>query len=114
MADPLSSECGPVRNPLQSKGDQPQPHTSKRQSYRSILDSNGLDAFLTLEKKLPRSIEKLKNRNEKVIDFDLAILRPTDLLQLLGITTIDTVPIQPGRFYTYMEIFQINDKMING
>jgi hypothetical protein len=42
MADPLSSECGPVRNPLQSKGDQPQPHTSNRQSYRAILDSNEL------------------------------------------------------------------------
>ena len=41
MADPLSSVCGPLRNPLQSNGDQPHPCSSSRESYQAILDSNG-------------------------------------------------------------------------
>jgi hypothetical protein len=40
MADPLSSECGPVWNPLQRNGDRPQPRPSSSESYRSILDCN--------------------------------------------------------------------------
>jgi hypothetical protein len=75
---------------------------------------NGLDVFLTLEKKLPRTIEQLKNRRRAPIDVGVAVLRPTALLEKLGVTEIDAVPIDPGRFYTYMEIFQISDRMLRG
>jgi hypothetical protein len=75
---------------------------------------NGLDVFLTLEKKLPRTMEQLKNRRIAPIDVGVAVLRPTELLALLGVTEIDDVPIEPSRFYTYREIFQIQDRVLRG
>ena len=74
---------------------------------------NGLDVFLTLEKKLPRTIEQIKNRDRGAIDTGVAVLRPTELLQLLGVE-IDAIPVDPARFYTYMEIFQIRDRLLKG
>jgi hypothetical protein len=74
---------------------------------------NELDVFLTIEKKLPRSIQQIEGRRTKAIDLSVAVLRPTGLLQLLGITEIDAVPIEPGRFYTYMEISEINDRLLH-
>jgi len=73
---------------------------------------NGLDAFLTLEKKLPRSIEQIKNRREKAIDLSVAVLRPTELLHTLGIDEIDPVPYLPERFYSYSEIFKIDRQLL--
>jgi hypothetical protein len=75
---------------------------------------NELDVFLTLEKKLPRAIEHLNNRRRTAIDVGVAVLRPTKLLELLGVAEIDAVPIDLGRFYTYMEIFQIRDRVLRG
>jgi len=73
---------------------------------------NGLEVFLTLEKKLPRTIVQIKKRNVRAIDIGVAVLRPTELLQLLGVAQIDTVPIDSGRFYTYMEILKIQDRLL--
>ncbi len=73
---------------------------------------NGMDALLTLEKKLPRTADQLKRRKQNPIDAGVAILRPTELLLQLGVTVPDTVPIEPGRFYSYMEIFQIQDRIL--
>lgn len=75
---------------------------------------NGLDVFLTLEKKLPRMIEQLKNRREKVIDMNVAVLRPTDLLHLLDVSETDRVPVSPGRFYSLGEICEINRELLKG
>ena len=71
-----------------------------------------MDALLTLEKKLPRIADQLKRRKQNPIDASVAILRPTELLLQLGVTVPDTVPIEPGRFYSYMEIFQIQDRIL--
>ena len=57
---------------------------------------NELDVFLTLEKKLPRVIEQLNNRRRTAIDVGVAVLRPTKLLELLGVAEIDAVPIDFG------------------
>ena len=42
----------------------------------------------------------------------MAVLRPTELLRLLGIAEMDAVPVEPGRFYTYMEILAINGQLL--
>ena len=73
---------------------------------------NELDVFLTLEKKLPRIIEQLRNRKEKIIDLNVAVLRPTSLLNLLGINKADAVPVMPDRFYSYGEILEINRRVL--
>lgn len=75
---------------------------------------SGLDAFLTLEKKLPRTIEQIKKRNRGSIDSGVSVLRPTELLQLLEVVEIDAVPVNLDHFYTYMEIFQIRDRLLKG
>jgi hypothetical protein len=75
---------------------------------------SGLDAFLTLEKKLWRSIEQIKNRRKKMVDLDVPVLRPTGLLHALGIDGVDPVPFSPERFYSYMEIFEIDRKLLRG
>jgi hypothetical protein len=47
-------------------------------------------------------------------DGCVAIRRPTELLLQLGVTVPDAVPIEPGRFYSYFEIFQIQDRLLKG
>src|ERR1035438_7767373 len=64
MADPLSSVCGPVRNPLQSNGDQPHPCSSSRESYQAILDSNDV---------LPRKHLTLVSRSRVLTGNDYSI-----------------------------------------
>jgi hypothetical protein len=73
---------------------------------------NGMDTLLTLEKKLPRTMNQLKQRKQDAIDAGVSILRPTQLLLQLGVTNIDSVPVQPERFYSYMEIIQIQERLV--
>jgi hypothetical protein len=75
---------------------------------------NRMDALLTLEKKLPRTVDQLKRRRQAPIDPGVAVLRPTELLHRLGVTELDAVPVEPGRFYSYMEIFQLQDRLLKG
>jgi hypothetical protein len=71
---------------------------------------NGMDVVLTLEKKLPRTIR----RKQGAIDPVVAVLRPTEPLRRLNVTELDVVPVEPGRFYSYMEIFQLQDRLLKG
>jgi len=75
-----------------------------------------MDALLTLEKRLPRTVEQLKRRKQHAIDIGIAVLRPTELLGQLKVSELDDVPVKPGRFYSYMEIFQIQiqDRLLKG
>jgi len=75
---------------------------------------NDVDVFLTLEKKLPKIVQQLRGRHKNPIDFNVAVLRPTELLHRFGVAKIDPVPIDIGRFYTYAEVFQINDRLLHG
>jgi hypothetical protein len=72
-----------------------------------------MDALLTLEKRLPRTVEQLKRRKQHAIDIGIAVLRPTELLGQLKVSELDDVPVKPGRFYSYMEIFQIPEFVLD-
>ena len=75
---------------------------------------NGMHTLLTLEKKLPRTIAQLRNRKRGAIDPGLAVLRPTGLLRQLNVMEVIEVPVEPGRFYSYMEIFALQDRLLEG
>jgi hypothetical protein len=60
---------------------------------------HGLDALLTLDKKLPRLVDRVKNEKKREIDIRTEVLRPLDLLHRLGVSVPDPVPITSGRFY---------------
>jgi hypothetical protein len=62
---------------------------------------NHLDAFLTLETKLPNIVNGMKNEKKKRIDIAIEVLRPLDLLHRFGISAPDPVPINAGRFYPF-------------
>lgn len=64
---------------------------------------NQLDVFLTLEKKLPRFGEQITRHRYLKNEFRLRILNPIEFLACLGIHEIDPVPIQPDRFYPFIE-----------
>jgi len=65
-----------------------------------------------MEKKLPRVIKQLNERKVKVVDLSVAVLRPTHLLRLLGVTEFDEVPVAPDRFYSVMEVLNINQRLL--
>lgn len=75
---------------------------------------NGIDTLLTLEKKLPRTVDQLQRRKHNPIDAGVAVLRPTKLLVQLEVTNPDAVLLDPDRFYSYMEIFQMQDRLLRG
>ncbi len=62
---------------------------------------NGMDVFLTLEKKLPKWADSLA-QNELL--GQLSILRPTDLAQKLGVDELDPVPFEMDTFYSFWEL----------
>jgi hypothetical protein len=66
---------------------------------------NTMDALLTIEKKLPRTISQLESRRNAKLDLNVKVVRPTDLLAMLGVSSVDSIPIDFDRFYSYMEIF---------
>jgi hypothetical protein len=75
---------------------------------------NGMHALLTLEKKLPRTIAQLKKRKQGAIDPGVAVLRPTELLRQLNVMEVIEAPVEPGRFYSCMEIFALQDRLLKG
>jgi len=58
-----------------------------------------LDVLLTLDRKLPRLVERIRNEKKKEIAITTEVLRPLDLLHRLGISEPDPVPINNGHFY---------------
>jgi len=62
-------------------------------------ERHGLDALLTLDRKLPRLVGRVKNEKKREIDIRTEVLQPLDLLRRLGISDPDTLPISRGRFY---------------
>lgn len=67
-------------------------------------ERNGLDAVLTLEKRLPNLVSRIANERNKKIKIQTEVLRPLDLLRKLGINEIDPVPMAPDRFYDYLRL----------
>lgn len=66
-------------------------------------ERNGLDAVLTLDKKLPNLLSHVGKEKVKKIEIRAQVLRPLDLLQKLGIDKPDPVPMDPDRFYDFFE-----------
>ncbi len=70
-------------------------------------ERNGLDALLTLEMKgLPNLVSRVRNEKKTTIKIKTEVLRPLELLQKLGISEPDPVPLDPGRFYHLHELLQ--------
>lgn len=76
------------------------------QSHENLPDAfhvwtaerNGLDVFLTLEKRLTNSI---RNKSKK-LNVDVKVLRPTELLRELNISSVE-VPMKYDHFYTWLD-----------
>jgi hypothetical protein len=62
-------------------------------------ERNGLDAFLTLENKLPNLIAQAKRKKHNPLKLGIEVLRPLDLLEGMGIKDADPVPMDLDRFY---------------
>jgi len=74
---------------------------------------NRMDVFLTLEKRLPNIVAHFPTDESCTPSFPTQVLRPQELLKLLGISVCDPVPIEPGRFYPiFGHSFLIDDRNI--
>lgn len=67
-------------------------------------ERNGLDALLTLEKRLPNLVSRVRNERIKRVEIRTQVLRPLDLLKQLGIGKLDPVPMEADRFYHLHEV----------
>lgn len=72
---------------------------------------NGLDAFLSIEKTLPRLLDEIKGRRRIPVQVNVQVLRPTDLLSDMGISVPDRVPVEFDQFYSYMEISSLRQAL---
>ena len=66
---------------------------------------NHIDVFLTLEKKLPEIAKTIENSRKIKVGYPTRVLRPLQFLESLGVTNADPVPIEPGRFYPFIEVW---------
>jgi hypothetical protein len=67
-------------------------------------ERNGLDVLLTLDNGLPELVSRVKSEKVPKIEIKTAVLHPLDLLARLGITKLDPVPLDEGRFYYVHEV----------
>ena len=67
-------------------------------------ERNGLDGFLTLDKKLQNLVERVRNEKRERIEIHPVVLRPLDLLRLLGVDNPDPIPVDVNRFYHLHEL----------
>lgn len=67
-------------------------------------ERNCLDAFLTLEDRLPKFVKRVRSEKIRSIAIKTDVLRPLDLLQRLGVDKLDPVPMEIGRFYHLHEL----------
>jgi hypothetical protein len=66
---------------------------------------NRMDVFLTLESTLPQIFNHIEHARVVEIEHQTKVLRPLEFLRLLGVTQPDPVPIEPGRFYPMVEVW---------
>jgi hypothetical protein len=64
-----------------------------------------MDVFLTLESRLPQIFNHIEHARVVEIEHPTRVLRPLEFLRLLGVTQPDLVPIEPGRFYPMVEVW---------
>jgi hypothetical protein len=66
---------------------------------------NHMDVFLTLEKKLPKIGNQIEKSKQIGVEYPTKVRRPIEFLHSIGITDLDPVPIEPGRFYPFGEVW---------
>jgi hypothetical protein len=66
---------------------------------------NRMDVFLTLETSLPNIFRHIEDAGGVEIEHPTKVLRPLEFLRLMGVTQPDPVPIEPGRFYPMLEVW---------
>jgi hypothetical protein len=64
-----------------------------------------MDVFLTLEKKLPAIGNQIEKSKGISVEYPTKVCRPIEFLHSIGITDLDLVPIEPGRFYPFGEVW---------
>jgi hypothetical protein len=64
-----------------------------------------MDVFLTLEKKLPKIGNQIEKSKQIGVEYPTKVRRPIEFLHSIGITDLDPVPIEPGRFYPFGEVW---------
>lgn len=67
---------------------------------------SGLDAFLTLERKLPNIVSSVEKERRTRFKVGVEVFRPLELLNAFGITELDPVPMEFGRFYGWFDVPQ--------
>lgn len=70
---------------------------------------NRMDIFLTLEKRLPSISANFRSKNGCAPTVRTEVLRPLELLRFMGISTPDTVPLEPDKFYPFIELMFPHD-----
>ena len=66
-------------------------------------ERHNMHALLTLEKKLPNLVGRVRSEKRSKIEISTEVLRPLDLLQRLGVSDLDPVPIESYHFYNLYE-----------
>lgn len=66
-------------------------------------ERNNIACFLTLEKTLRNIADQMAKSRNPEHRLRVSVLRPIALLQLLGISDLDDVPIKADRFYDFTE-----------
>ncbi len=66
-------------------------------------ERNNMDYFLTLEKTLPNSAANMAQSKKQEHQSQVTVLRPSSLLNLLGVANLDESPIEPDRFYNLLQ-----------
>lgn len=67
---------------------------------------NCMEVFLTLDNKLANIGTTIRKSRGIPIEFPTQVLRPLELLSLLGVTEPDPIPIKHDRFYTLLELWR--------
>jgi hypothetical protein len=62
-------------------------------------ERNGLDALLTLDRRLRNLVSSVRNEKVRRVEIKTDVLRPLELLQKLGVDEPDPVPMDANRFY---------------
>jgi hypothetical protein len=62
-------------------------------------ERNGLNIFLTLDNRLLELVSRVKGEKRKTINTTTQVLRPMELLNILGIHHTDAGSLEEGRFY---------------
>lgn len=74
-------------------------------------ERNGLDVLLTLDGDLPKLISRVQGEKRKTVAIKTKVLRPSQLLEDLGVKIRVPVPLEANRFYQLHELRQTTNQL---